>query len=71
MRSITDPLVASGNYEGLLRQAADLRAPVDTFLDNLMVMVDDDEIRRNRLALLRQVDLVISPHFDLLAVEQA
>ncbi|MEX2543478.1 MAG: glycine--tRNA ligase subunit beta [Trueperaceae bacterium] len=32
-----------------------LKEPLDAFLDNVLVMVDEDVIRRNRLALLRQV----------------
>ncbi len=45
------------NYAGALAQISRLRRPVDTFFDKVMVMVDDERVRANRLALLR--DLLI------------
>jgi glycyl-tRNA synthetase beta chain len=45
-------LLANHDYVGVLRGLASLRAPVDTFFDGVMVMVDDAAKRRNRLALL-------------------
>jgi glycyl-tRNA synthetase beta chain len=32
-----------------------LKAPIDTFFDDVMVMVDDEKLRNNRLGLLRKV----------------
>ena len=32
-----------------------LKAPLDAFLDNVLVMVDNEAVRRNRLALLGEV----------------
>ncbi|MGA9206657.1 MAG: glycine--tRNA ligase subunit beta [Terriglobales bacterium] len=40
------------NYEEALRQIASLRPAIDTFFDKVMVMVDDEKIRANRLAQL-------------------
>jgi glycyl-tRNA synthetase beta chain len=40
------------NYAGALNRLASLRAPVDSFFDNVMVMADDEQLRENRLALL-------------------
>jgi glycyl-tRNA synthetase beta chain len=40
------------DYEGVLRAAARVRPDVDSFFDRVMVVVDDDRLRRNRLALL-------------------
>jgi glycyl-tRNA synthetase beta chain len=34
---------------------ATLRAPVDAFFDDVMVMAEDLNVRRNRLSLLAQV----------------
>lgn len=42
-------------YENGLEQLASLREPVDRFFDEVMVMVDDPPLRRNRLALLQQL----------------
>lgn len=49
------PLLNSGNYTEALKTLAQLRQPVDTFFDDVMVMVDDSEIKNNRLALLQQL----------------
>ncbi|MGB8888027.1 MAG: glycine--tRNA ligase subunit beta [Candidatus Korobacteraceae bacterium] len=43
------------NYAGALEQVSRLRQPVDAFFDKVMVMVDDEKIRANRLALLRDL----------------
>jgi glycyl-tRNA synthetase beta chain len=47
-----DPLLESGAYEAVLTRLARLRRPVDDFFDSVMVMTDDEALRRNRLALL-------------------
>jgi glycyl-tRNA synthetase beta chain len=46
------PLFDQGDFTGYLRTFADLKAPVDAFFDTVMVMAEDAELRRNRLALL-------------------
>ncbi len=43
------------NYASALVQISRLRQPVDTFFDTVMVMVDDERVRANRLALLRDL----------------
>lgn len=46
------PLFAAGDYQTALEQLASLRASVDTFFDDVMVMADDEAVRNNRLVLL-------------------
>lgn len=46
------PLFATRDYTRALQQLASLQGPVDTFFDEVMVMVDDTVLRDNRLALL-------------------
>ena len=41
------------NYGGALLEIAKLRPAIDTFFDKVMVMVDDEKVRANRLALLQ------------------
>ena len=41
-----------GDYTAYLQSFAVLKSPVDAFFDTVMVMVDDANLRRNRLALL-------------------
>jgi glycyl-tRNA synthetase beta chain len=41
-----------GGYEARLRALASLRAPVDRFFDDVLVMAEDPKLRANRLGLL-------------------
>jgi glycyl-tRNA synthetase beta chain len=43
-----------GSYEDRLRALAGLRAPVDRFFDDVLVMAEDAKLRANRLGLLHQ-----------------
>ncbi len=45
-------LFKRGDYTGYLKTFAVLKSPVDAFFDSVMVMVDDQALRQNRLALL-------------------
>jgi glycyl-tRNA synthetase beta chain len=44
-----------GLYDGALGRVATLRQPVDAFFDDVMVMVEEPDVRRNRLSLLALV----------------
>jgi glycyl-tRNA synthetase beta chain len=50
-----DKLRATRDYEGALLEIAKLRPAIDKFFEKVMVMVDDDNLRANRLALLQTV----------------
>jgi len=54
-RAIVLPLFKQGDYEIALAALAQLRDPVDTFFDHVMVMTDDEAIKNNRLALLNKL----------------
>jgi glycyl-tRNA synthetase beta chain len=49
------PLYERGDYTGYLKSFAVLKQPVDSFFDSVMVMVEEEALRRNRLALLRDL----------------
>lgn len=49
------PLLEQRDYTAALASLAELKKPVDDFFDSVMVMVDDQAIRNNRLALLQQL----------------
>ncbi len=49
---IVAPLLEAREYADVLRTLADVREPVDRFFDDVLVMADDKNIRKNRLALL-------------------
>lgn len=44
--------MAQNDYAGALQSLAQLRSPIDTFFDEVMVMADDVSLRENRLRLL-------------------
>jgi glycyl-tRNA synthetase beta chain len=50
-----EKLRAAYDYEAALLEIAKLRPAIDKFFDGVMVMVDDDTVRANRLALLQTV----------------
>lgn len=52
---ILDKHLADGNYKGSLEVIATLREPIDQFFEEVMVMVEDEQIKQNRLALLYKV----------------
>ncbi len=47
-----DSLFKTGDFTGYLKAFSVLKSPVDAFFDSVMVMVEDDKLRQNRLALL-------------------
>ena len=49
------PLLDERRYSDSLRRLAELRTPVDSFFDDVMVNVDDETVRKNRLALLTEL----------------
>ncbi len=57
------PLLKARDYAGALAELATLRPAVDRFFEGVMVMDDDDALRRNRLALLAR----LKAQFDRIA----
>ena len=49
------PYFSEGRYQDALIELASLKAPIDTFFEKVMVMVDDEKIKLNRLALLKKL----------------
>jgi len=52
LRTEVQPLIVQGDYTTVLDKLANLRAPVDSFFDNVMVNAEDSALRQNRLAIL-------------------
>ena len=55
LTSTVTPLFAKGEYQKALFELAYLRESVDRFFDDVMVMVDDEALKNNRLALLENL----------------
>jgi len=51
-RRVFEETKESRDYETILRRTAELRPAVDTFFDKVLVMAEDERVRRNRLTLL-------------------
>lgn len=51
-RVALDDAISQREWPTAVRTLASLREPVDTFFDTVMVMTDDAELKRNRVALL-------------------
>jgi glycyl-tRNA synthetase beta chain len=49
------PLMADKNYQAALNELAQLKTPIDTFFDCVMVMSDDEAVKINRLTLLNEI----------------
>jgi len=47
-----EPLIREGDYATALETMTDLKAPIDNLFDRVMVMVEDEKLRNNRLGLL-------------------
>jgi Glycyl-tRNA synthetase, beta subunit len=50
-----DTYINKKEYDKALNELGHLSDPINRYLDNVMVMVDDDNIRNNRLALIKLI----------------
>jgi len=50
-----DTYINKKDYDKALNELGHLSDPINRYLDNVMVMVDDDNIRNNRLALIKLI----------------
>ncbi len=58
-------LLACGDFAGYLRAFAALKRPVDAFFEEVKVMAEEAELRRNRLALLAELREAMNRVADL------
>ncbi len=59
----------SGDYTPALKALSRLRAPVDIFFDEVMVMADDEKVKNNRLAMLGELSVLNSHVANLGALQ--
>lgn len=52
-RGVVDPLLKQRRYTEVLTELASLRKPIDQFFDQVMVMSDNEQLRNNRLIVLK------------------
>jgi len=63
------PYYSSGNYSCILSELAALREPLDAFFEHVMVMVDDLELRKNRLHLLARLQYLLQGVADISLIQ--
>ncbi len=51
----TKELMSEKRYDEALAAIATIRKPLDTFFDKVMVMVEDENVRSSRLAMLQML----------------
>lgn len=56
---------ASRDYDFALTSLSQLREPIDTFFDDVMVNADDESVKRNRYALLQQLRIALTSVADI------
>ncbi|HEY3645415.1 MAG TPA: glycine--tRNA ligase subunit beta [Gammaproteobacteria bacterium] len=64
-----EALAQTGNYTSALKKLAALRAPVDAFFDQVMVMDPDAAVKDNRLALLASLSALFLQSADLSLIQ--
>ncbi|WP_408954853.1 glycine--tRNA ligase subunit beta [Natroniella sp. ANB-PHB2] len=65
VREEIEQLTAKKYYLQALQEVAKLKKPIDNFFNSVMVMTDDQQIKNNRLGLLKVVSQLLSRIADL------
>ena len=55
----------SGEYKNALKSLVEFKKPIDLFLDNVIVMVDDEKVKNNRLSLLQKIAKISELFIDI------
>jgi glycyl-tRNA synthetase beta chain len=55
VEALIQPMLDQSDYTNALVVLAELRQPIDEFFENVMVMADDESVKRNRLTLLSRL----------------
>ena len=63
-----DEMIESQEYDKALKLLMTLKKPIDNFFDNIMVMVEDEDIKNNRLGLLKDLANMMNRLADLGAI---
>ncbi len=65
LRPQVDAAFAQGDFAGTLKSLARLRNDVDAFFNDVMVMAEDEQLRRNRIALLSDLHGMMNQVADI------
>ncbi len=70
-RVSVEPLLVDGEYNDAMNKLATLKNPVDTFFDQVMVNAEDEQIRLNRYALLKQLHSMFTHIADISLLQKS
>lgn len=59
------PLFTTKEYDNILKKLASLQRPIDNFFDSVMVMAEDNNLKNNRLLLLKKIQLLFNKVADI------
>jgi glycyl-tRNA synthetase beta chain len=62
---IVDALYKNADYEKALTELSTLKEPIDQFFNSVMIMVDDEKKKQNRLSLLSSIRTLLSKVADI------
>lgn len=62
---LVDALYQNRDYEKALTELSTLKEPIDQFFDSVMIMVDDEKKKQNRLALLASIRALFTKVADI------
>ena len=65
LRPQVDAAFAQGDFAGTLKSLARLRNDVDAFFNDVMVMAEDEQLRKNRIALLSDLHGMMNQVADI------
>lgn len=65
------PILDTGDYAAALACLTSLKTPVDAFFDKVLVMVDDESVKKNRLALLQRLQSLFIQVADISYLHQS
>ena len=60
-----DSFYKTADYSSILKELASIKEPVDAFFDKVMVMVDNEKVKTNRLALLTRLQKLLQGVADI------
>lgn len=71
MQEQYEQMLANGNVDDAFAALASLREAIDTFFDKIMVMSDDEQLKQNRLALMKLIsDAILAfAHFKAIVFQ--
>ena len=58
------------DFKGVLKKISDLHAPLNNFFDNVMVNVNDNQIKINRLSILKKVIDTLKIYADFSKIQK-